>query len=301
MFGGIDMPFFSKSTLGLYFFGYVPSDAVFIREEVYHQLILELDGSTKLVHDKNGLPITVPQHHIQNTNGDWVYDANLELLSTKNASVEALKQLDDIYRKKKDGAFAVDMTDFVKNLNKPNQTDILFPTSQPSFNITSTPKPATCQNEDIVDYATNKIKYKDHDRCVLWVQDSRDIQSLISMGHALAADWVLKNNGSSIFDYIHYQQVGIAGIQYNATQIRTAQPAGYPIVLDKHSLKMWTFILSKINEKKEQLHGRYLLLKTQIQNCTTMAELELFVKNMSTGWVEVFSDTETPAGMTIIR
>lgn len=240
-------------------------------------------------------------HFFDGVSKVWVYDSNLELLSTKNASVDVLKQLDDIYRKKKKGAFAIDLTEIVKNLKIPNQTDILFPTSQPSFNITSTPKPAMCQNEDIVDYATNKIKYKDHDRCVLWVQDSIDIQSLISMGHALAADWVLKNNGSSIFDYIHYQQVGIAGIQYNATQIRTAQPDGYPIVLDKHSLKMWMFILEKINEKKEQLHGRYLLLKTQIQNCTTMASLESVVKNMSTGWVEVFSETETPAGMTVIR
>lgn len=229
----------------------------------------------------------------------WVYDANLELLSTKSASIEALKQLDELYRKKKDGAFSVDVTAIINNI--PNKTDILFPTTQPSFNITSTPKPATCQNQKIVDYATNKIKYKDHDRCVLWIQDSRDIQSLVSLGHVLAADWVLKNSSSSIFDYIHYQQVGITGIQYTATQIRTAQPDGYQTVLDKHSLRMWIFILEKINEKKAQLHGRYLLLKTQIQNCTTMAALESVVKNMSTGWVDVFSDTETPAGMTVIR
>lgn len=229
----------------------------------------------------------------------WVYNANLELLSTKSASVDVLKQLDEIYRKKKDGAFAVDMTDIVKNLNVPGKTDILFPTAQPAANLT-TVKKVFSNNENIVDYATNKIKYKDHDRCVLWVQDSRDIQSLVSLGHVLAADWVLKNN-SSIFDYVHYQQIGIYGIQYNATQIRTAQPNGYPVVLDKHSLRMWTFILEKINEKKEQLHGRYLLLKTQIQNCTTMASLDSVVKNMSTGWVDVFSDTETPSGMTVIR
>lgn len=229
------------------------------------------------------------------TDSSWVYNANLELLSTKSASVGALKQLDDIYREKKDGAFAIDITDIIK------KTDVSFPTSQPSFNITSTTKPATCQNQKIVEYATNKIKYKDHDRCVLWIQDSRDIQSLVSLGHVLAADWVLKNSNSSIFDYIHYQQVGVAGIQYNATQIRTAQPDGYPIVLDKHSLKMWIFILNKINERKEQLHGRYLLLKTQIQNCITMSTLESIVKNISTGWGQVFSDTETPAGMTVIR
>lgn len=229
----------------------------------------------------------------------WVYDANLDLLSTKNASVEALKQLDEIYRKKKDGAFAVDFTDIIKNLNVPGKTDILFPTAQPAANLTIVKK-IFSQNENIVDYATNKIKYKDHDRCVLWVQDSRDIQSLVSLGHVLAADWASKNN-SSIFDYVHYQQIGIYGIQYNATQIRTAQPNGYPVVLDKHSLRMWMFILEKINEKKEQLHGRYLLLKTQIQNCTTMSSLDSVVKNMSSGWVDVFSDTETPSGMTVIR
>ena len=229
----------------------------------------------------------------------WVYNANLELLSTKNASVEALKQLDEIYRKKKEGAFAVDMTDIVKNLNVPGKTDILFPTAQPAANLTIVKK-IFSQNENIVDYATNKIKYKDHDRCVLWVQDSRDIQSLVSLGHVLAADWASKNN-SSIFDYVHYQQIGIYGIQYNATQIRTAQPNGYPVVLDKHSLRMWIFILEKINEKKAQLHGRYLLLKTQIQNCTKMSDFESVVKNMNTGWVEVFNDTETPTGMTVIR
>lgn len=230
----------------------------------------------------------------------WVYDANLELLSTKSASVDVLKHLDELYRKKKDGAFAVDMTDIVKNLNVPGKTDILFPTAQPAANLTIVKK-IFSQNEEIVQYSTNKIKYPDHDRCVLWVQDSRDIQSLVSLGHVLAADWVLKNSSSSIFDYIHYQQVGIKGIQYNATQIRTAQPNGYPVVLDKHSLRMWIFILEKINEKKAQLHGRYLLLKTQIQNCTTMASLDSVVKNMSTGWVDVFSDTETPAGITVIR
>jgi hypothetical protein len=207
----------------------------------------------------------------------------------------------DTYLRKKGGAFAVDITDTVKNLNKPNQTDILFPTTQASFNVIVGIKPATCQNQKIVDYATNGLKYKDHDRCVLWVQDSLDIQSILSNGHVLAADWASKNSGSSIFDYVHYQQVGITGIQYNATQIRTAQPDGYPIILDKHSLKMWLFILNKINEQKELLHGRYFLLKTQIQNCTTMDEIESLRQRMNTGWVEVFSDTETPNGMTIIR
>ena len=231
----------------------------------------------------------------------WVYDANLELLSTKIASVDVLKKLDSLCLNKKYGAFAVDITDTVKNLNKPNTTNILFPTNQASFNLIVGVKLATCENEKIVDYATNKMQYKDHDRCVLWVQDSRDIQSLVSLGHVLAAEWSSKNKGASIFDYIHYQPVGIAGIQYNATQIRTAQPNGYPIILDKHSLKMWCFIFNKINEKKEQLHGRYLLLKTQIQNCTTMDELESIRQRMNTGWVEVFNDTETPNGMTIIR
>jgi len=231
----------------------------------------------------------------------WVYDANLEMLSTKSASVDVLKQLDAIYRKKKDGAFPVDMTAIINSLNIPNNTNILFPTSQPSFNITNTPKPATCQNQKIVGYSTSKIKYPTHDRCVLWVQDSRDIQSLVSLGHVLAADWVSKNSNSSISDYVHYQQIGIAGVQYRANEIRTLQPDGYPIVLDKHSLKMWILILEKINEKKEQLHGRYLLLKTQINNCSTMAALESIKENMKTGWVEVFSDDQTPAGLTVVR
>lgn len=281
--------------------GLQPQGAVKINSEVYQNLMIDNQkNGKKIVADKNGLPLAVPQNYIQKSSGEWVYDASLELLSTKVASVEALKQLDDIYRKKKDGAFAVDMTATINNLNIPNNTDILFPTSQASFNITNTPKPATCQNQKIVGYSTNKIKYPTHDRCVLWVQDSRDIQSLVSLGHVLAADWASKNN-SSIFDYIHYQQIGIAGVQYRENEIRTLQPDGYPVVLDKHSLRMWMFILEKTNEKKEQLHGRYLLLKTQIQNCTTMDSLESVVKSMSTGWVEVFSDMETPAGMTVIR
>lgn len=295
--------FFNKNTKTFQFFE--SDNTVAVSKENWEEIELRRQGAKKyaLFYNETDEKVEIsvaPSIFHEWSGSAWVYNANLELLSTKNASVDVLKQLDEIYRKKKDGAFAVDFTDFIKNLNVPGKTDILFPTAQPAANLTIVKK-IFSQNENIVDYATNKIKYKDHDRCVLWVQDSRDIQSLVSLGHTLAADWSSKNSNSSIFDYIHYQQVGIAGIQYNATQIRTAQPNGYPVVLDKHSLRMWIFILGKINEKKEQLHGRYLLLKTQIQNCTKMSDFESVVKNMNTGWVEVFSDTETPTGMTVIR
>jgi hypothetical protein len=211
-----------------------------------------------------------------------------------------LNDLTQHYLKLKGGAFAVDFTDIVKKLNTPNKTDILFPTTQPAANVAVAPR-VKSQNENIVDFTNNKIKYPTHDRCVLWVQDSLDIQSAYSQGQVLATDWALKNPGTTVFDYIHYQQIGISGIQYNSTQIRTAQPNGYPVVIDKISLRMLSFIFLTINAKKEQLHGRHLLLKTQINNCTKMADLESLKENMKTGWVEVFSDDQTPAGLTVVR
>jgi hypothetical protein len=284
---------------------YENDQTVFVSEENWNEIELVRQSAKKyeLIYNEADKKVEIsvaPSIYHEYSNALWIYKPHLELSQLEKAKTAIFKDIDDTYRNKKQGAFAVDITDTVKNLNKPNTTNILFPTNQASFNLIVGVKPATCENEKIVSYATNKIQYKDHDRCVLWIQDSRDIQSLVSLGHVLAAEWSSKNNGSSIFDYVHYQKVGIAGVQYNATQIRTAQPDGYPIVLDKHSLKMWCFIFNKINEKKEQLHGRYFLLKTQIQNCTTMDELESVRQRINTGWVEVFSDTQTPAGLTVI-
>ena len=230
----------------------------------------------------------------------WVYSAVLDQDQVNRVKPSVLNDLTEHYLKLKSGAFAVDFTDIVKNLNTPNKTDILFPTTQPAANVAVAPR-VKSQNENIVDFANNKIKNPTHDRCVLWIQDSLDIQSAYSQGHVLAADWALKNPKSTIFDYIHYQQIGISGIQYSPAQIRTAQPDGYPTVIDKISLKMLMFIYSIINAKKEQLHGRYLLLKTQINNCATMAALESIKENMKTGWVEVFNEDQTPAGLTVVR
>ena len=230
----------------------------------------------------------------------WVYSAVLDQDQVNRVKPSILNDLTQHYLKLKGGAFAVDFTDIVKKLNTPNKTDILFPTTQPAANVAVAPR-VKSQNENIVDFTNNKIKYPTHDRCVLWVQDSLDIQSAYSQGQVLATDWALKNPGTTVFDYIHYQQIGISGIQYNSTQIRTAQPNGYPVVIDKISLRMLSFIFLTINAKKEQLHGRHLLLKTQINNCTKMADLESLKENMKTGWVEVFSDDQTPAGLTVVR
>jgi hypothetical protein len=279
----------------------IPFDVVDVSKETFDSLCFDETINGKIiVADKNSNPIAAPINFKQDKSGDWVYDSVLDQRQVDKIKIYVLNDLKDRYLNLKNGAFPVDFTHIVKNLNLPNQTDILFPTTQPVANLSVLPKVKT-QNENIVDFSTNKIKYPTHDRCVLWVQDSLDIQSVCSQGHVLATDWVLKTPKSTIFDYIHYQQIGISGIQYNSTQIRTAQPDGYPVVIDKISLKMLMFIYSTINSKKEQLHGRYLLLKTQINNCATMAALESLKENMKTGWVEVFSDTQTPAGLTVVK
>jgi hypothetical protein len=275
------------------------ADGVEVSNEYFNELIKSQSSGFEIKPDGSGYPVSVNPLTSLLDNGSWVYSSILEQGQVNKIKPSILNDLKNHYLKLKSGAFAVDFTDIVKKLNTPTKTDILFPTTQPPGNLSVAPK-VDCQNQNIVNFSTNKIQYPTHDRCVIWVQDSLDIQSLVSLGHVLAAEWSSKNNGSSIFDYVHYQKVGIAGVQYNATQIRTAQPDGYPIVLDKHSLKMWCFIFNKINEKKEQLHGRYFLLKTQIQNCTTMDELESVRQRINTGWVEVFSDTQTPAGLTVI-
>lgn len=279
---------------------YQNGGGVEITENDWSFLLKEQLLGKKIVADKNANPIAVPQTYAQDANGDWVYNAELDLQQVNQIKPILLRDLDLFYKKKKEGAFAIDFSSVILPLNGIGVTDYLFPTSQPSHNVTITPKPATCQNQKIVGYATNTIQYPTHDRCVFWIQDSLDIQSLGSNGIIFANSWVVSNPSNDIFDYVHYQNLGINGVQYNATQIRTKQPDGYPIVLDKHSLKMWEKIYIEIAQKKEQIHGRYLLLKTQIQNCTTTENLELIKQNMYTGWVEVFSQTETPSGLTVI-
>ena len=100
---------------------YENGGGVKIEENEWIALLKEQMMGKKIVADKNGFPIAVPQNYTKNASGDWVLDIEKELLAAKQAKRLEIEQA---FNSARNGAFPIQIND--------NQTgSMLIPAGNP--------------------------------------------------------------------------------------------------------------------------------------------------------------------------